>query len=1032
MIGMFVAVVLFFANAEIRTTEPLQAVLIAETGEATRAELPLDRDSAAGVRTAWIWTKSLPPIEVSPDDLTDLSVLRRLLESAPVETVVVEIKGRSKEELSGMALIAAPQAMWGSVPEPLLPRLKLDSKSKIPVPRRDGPLQVRLVGEEAGTAWIITSGATRELTLEPLVAKDLQVQFLNAEGDPVSGAFVTILGSGSGDELNTALAQFVSDDEGFVHIGSLPLSVNLRLMVNAPQHVPRVIEGTVQDFASRVLLSVGRGVKGRFADGEGKPIANVEVDAETWIDGSTALIRRSAKSDDSGAWAIPHLPAGRIAVRSRSERWSVWSREVTEGKADHDFGDIGLGLAIPLELLVSDSRNDPVSGAEVRVTGIGVFRSNSKGTAQLKGLRTDREVEILVRAEGYEQFRKLYPAPVPKRDHVELQRSALIEASLVDEDLQPVLDARVTVQQEHRYRVEEPRSDAELSIFVSPDTETSLTIEASGRASLTMSVPPLGPGELRRLGNLTLESGFAVRGSLYGPDGTPVAGARIWSLRHAPNGPLGAWASDRILAASSDHNGEFKLSGLAPGPVLIRIDAAQLARSYIEQTLTEKVTDAGAIQMRRGGTVLVENVDYDSAIARVDLRGDWHDSDMLTATAAGGAALIRSVPAGKYLVSVLSDMAVVCDEQITVSDEEQTRVRCGDATRVSGVVRVGNAPAPGGTLIWTRSRQPQIESVIVNHMSPLDARQQRVFGLGHGARTAPVTHDGRYELRKAGSGEWQVSWSSGSGHNSPPQQVTIPAGVSEAIVDVFIGDSLIAGVVEDDVGAPAAGARIQVIDSGLTTISAVDGSFALVGVPEGRRELRASRGLMASEPHPVIVERDRPTPPVRLRLKEANGRSVSVHVIDATGAPAVSSFVFIDLGAAVRVLTTNAAGLARMPLVPGQPAQGRIAAHHAGSWGWTTYGPCSEEDRCDVTLRLKPAGLLAVTSEEAAGAVQLVNDLGQDVAWLSARLGASYTLRPGVPLLMNGLPEGTYQFSVGDVARQVHVRAGRTTTLDIP
>lgn len=1031
MIGLFLAALLTFADAEIGSAEPLRAVVITETGEATRAELPLDRDAVAGVRVAWVWTESLPPIEVTPDDLTDANALRRLLERKPVETIAVEITGASKEELSRMVLMAAPQAMWGGVPEPLLPRLSLDSKSRISVPRRPGPLGLRLVGKQAGTAWI-SAGAAGEMTLRPQVAEDLRIELLSAEGDPIPGVFITVLGNGRGGEPNTALAQFVSDEEGAVHIESLPQSANLRLMVNAPRHAPRVIEGIVQDFASRILLSAGRSVKGRFADGEGKPVSNVGVDAEAWIDGSTALIRRSAKSDGSGAWEIEHLPQGRIAVRSSSDRWSVWSREVTEGKSHHDFGDVGLRPAIPLDLVVTDSQNDAVSGAEVRVSGIGVFRSDSKGTARLTGLRPDREVEVVVRAEGFEPLTRRYPAPAPKGDQVRLQRSALIEATLIDENLNPIPDARVTVLQEHRYRVEEQRSRADLSLFVSPGTETSLTIEAPGRASLTLSVPPLGPGELHRLGTLKLEAGFSVRGSLTAPDGAPVTEARIWTLRHAPNGPVGAWAADRTLEARSDEQGEFTLSGLPPGPVLIRIDAEQLARTYIEQTLTEPMTDAGPIQMRRGGTVLVENVDGDSALARVDLRGEWHDSDMLTARVAGGTALIRSVPAGDYLVSVLNEMAVICEDQVTVSDDEQSEVRCDEAPRVSGMVRVGNAPAPGGTLIWTRSGQREIESVIVNDVSPLDARRQQVFGLGHGAVTVPVAHDGRYEVRKAGPGPWQVSWSSGSGHNSPPQQVTIPSGVSDATIDLFIRDSLITGVVEDHLGGPAAGARVQLKESGLTTIAAVDGSFSLVGVPEGRHEVRATRGLLASERHPVTVESDKPTPPVRLILKEANDRSVSVHVIDAAGAPAASSFVFIDSGTAVRVLTTDAAGRARMPLAPGQQAAGRIAAHYAGSWGWTTFGPCPEDDGCDAVLRLKGTGQLAVTSEEAAGAVQLVNDLGQDVAWLSARLGATYVMRPGVTLLMNGLPEGMYRFSVDEVARQVQVRAGRTTALEIP
>ena len=491
-----------------------------------------------------------------------------------------------------------------------------------------------------------------------------------------------------------------------------------------------------------------------------------------------------------------------------------------------------------------------------------------------------------------------------------------------------------------------------------------------------------------------------------------------------------------LISTHSAADGSFQLSGLPTAPGLLRVDAAGLARLYLPlQPPPETLAvDLGDVLLETGASlrVLAGGEAPEDAVAKVDLRGQWLEPDMVSAAIHGGEAEIDHLPPNSTVtLTVMHGRTQLCERAITLpASGEETEVECStDPLELAGNVLLGELPAGSGTLVWS-APGPQVPGIIVHRFSASGSRQSSVAGGSRSQVQVPVEDDGSFYTREVTAGTWKVSFFPASGHPLAPREVVLPETDAYQLELRFPSLSLRGRVVNDQ-GEAVPGARVRETYTGTTTFADLDGSFQLPGLEPGLRQLQARLDEETSEPVEIQLEADREPDPVRLVLTDTADRKVLVHVFDDNDQPIPGAFVFLQEDQRPpRILTADLQGMAQATLHPPYPQRVRAAAVAAGQW---TFGPWIDRSptTADLTLQVPPSGSAVVLSDEAAGNPQIVSPGGWDLTWLLLRLGTRPQLTPGQPLRLQGLPAGRYALAVGNRVREFDVRSGRESQVEL-
>jgi hypothetical protein len=584
-------------------------------------------------------------------------------------------------------------------------------------------------------------------------------------------------------------------------------------------------------------------------------------------------------------------------------------------------------------------------------------------------------------------------------------------------------------------------TDGGFAIDLAPGSAASpagsLVLTSPSTRELRLTVEPGAPGEVRNLGDLLAPAGTALTGRVVrARDGSPVARARVWLPRPGPAGTVLAWAAGDLLQAWTGEDGRFRLGGLAAGPALLRADAPGLARAYLEVAVSEDeaVQETGDVLLGEGSTLRVLAPDSeDGAVARADLRGDWLEPDLLTAPLRDGEARIRQVPAGPVRVSVLAGRRLLCEQEVEVPEGPgEIDVDCRrPALQVSGAVRVGAVPAGPGLLTWMPPA-PALPSRIDTTISPGGLRQQQVFGAGRPPAEVPVAADGTFFTEDLSPGPWQVRWSPDEGSFSGSLEVVIPAVERYQTVLTFPGLAVRGRVVHEKTGEPVEGARVRDLATGTLAFSTADGSFTLAGLPPGRIALQARFEEESSAVVEVDLTPENPPDEVVLSLGARPAAEVEVQVLSADGAPVGGAFVFLEeAGKGVRILTAAADGRASVTVEPPVPERLRAAATTGSAWAFGNWAAW-QTGRNVLPLSFEPGGSLTVTSQRKEGPPRILTPGGWDLSWLLTLLGNRPVVAPGRPVVMTGLPAGSYRVSLEQSEEPARVREAEPATVHFP
>ncbi|MDP9360087.1 MAG: carboxypeptidase-like regulatory domain-containing protein [Acidobacteriota bacterium] len=1014
--------------------DDLRLVVGKEDGSHAAAQLPLTDAQLDHAKSVWAWTAQLPPRKVDLRQIAQqreaiVAELRRL----PARPLEVRLRGWSRpEELASLRVIAAPAEMWASVPEPLLPAFPISKEGRVTINIRD-PARIRVVGEGFGTTWEQVTRTTRSIEIQlRRPAADANPTFRLSDGSPAARLFAMVMTRRKSDPRWMIQAQFTSDDKGSMRIPSLPDSEVIALFIRTDRSAPQVISGTAAELSRVIPLPASARIRGKFVDEKNRPLTGVNVKAEGWVSpDAPASSRADAVSDEAGQWVVQGLPRVDVIVRASAAQRSTFRKRVSLQQGDVDLGTVPLVKSTPVLLTVSDAAKRPLANVTVESDSGFKGRTDREGTVTLTGLAVTEENSVTVTASGFVKQTIHLAPPLPKKQQVVLEGAFSLRGTVVTDSGEPVSDGTAVVTVGPGYRNEIVNSDGTFAFEVQSDEDFGLTFESPTAASVTRKEPKGRAGETRDLGTIRLPSGRSVHGRITDSASAPVNGARIWALRPAPGGAVTAWAAGRIVQASSDAEGLFDVRGLTPGPALLRIDAPDFARAYRDVLVDENAMDLGVIELARGQTVAVKAGRADAAVARLDLRGNSLDADMLTAPVVVGEAHLRHVPAGRYKVTVLSGNAVVCDRNVDVNDTDVS-VECAAPMTVSGRVLLGGAPASGGTLTWVQPSQT--DGLIQTTSSPLGAIQQRVYGLGGGIVSVLVQSDGTFETNQLRPGDWQVGWRSADSVGTPDRLFTIPDAAEAQIVVEFSG-SVIRGRVLDQSNDPVPGARVREIQGPLYSMAAPDGSFAMTAVPPGIHRLQASLAGRASAVADVRVEAGKQAPDVVLQIGDAAQKVLSVRVVGIDGEPKPNAFVFVELtGGIIKTVTADANGVATTSVAEGLPELTRLVAFAGGSWAFGEFRhEADDPGPYQADVRFTSTGALRIRSATVSGTpVLLAPQVPGDLAWMLARIGTFVSVAPQSPLVVNGLPAGTYEVRVGSEQMVGSVTAGSTATIDLP
>lgn len=789
-------------------------------------------------------------------------------------------------------------------------------------------------------------------------------------------------------------------------------------------------------------LDAGTTVAGVVVDSGGRPVAGARVSA--WLPGRAFGLdderARSGDTDESGRFRLAAVPAGRVRLGADHEEYLDSAKRAVDVPDDGSLDDLNLVLESGRTVTgtVAFASGSPAAGVEVRadfdfarVAGPNFMNAlrgaearattDAKGAFALRGLGAGPFVVEAVHEAPLDGGGDTVPGSAGDTVHWTARAEGVLPGAeglalvlrpplgvagrVVDQDGEPVSVFSVAARRETMgeftaVTTAYGRDDFESedgSFFLEGLTAGAWTLEALGDGLIASE--PL-PVVLPAKGDpvvLAVVRAATVSGEVVGPDGEPVAGARVRLDQGQSGWQMEIDPFPDQPRATADAEGRFVLEGLRPGALALVAEASGFAESNpLALTLEPgQVVDDARLSLTMGGTLTGEVFDRDGERGSGWTVVTFHGTDFtqrFTAADPSGRFRLEHMRPGIWMV-IGMDAGIELDvgsegmdaaafmnamrmSQATIAEGQTTHVVIGappeDPVRVHGKVTLGDEPYAGVAISFIPEGGKLYEQM----------------------ENATVDDAGEYALVLDGPGRYVVSIQDtqtvGGQQSSIEFSVDVPQ-TGEHRLDFEMPLGRMSGRVLDADGRPAPRARLTLTLDGAVRSDSLfggqyteitvdgDGTFDVKGLRPGTYRLSAGGASPWSgalqTPYGrvtrggIALGEDQWLQDLELRLPAPG--TIAVRVLDAAGQPVPKATVFVrDEGGRMlepfSVILSDGSGVCEYTGVA--PGEYTVSAR-VGALTCPESEPVTvrSDAVAETTLRLEEGTILWIKLKDGAG-----------------------------------------------------------------
>ncbi|MEE8524299.1 MAG: carboxypeptidase regulatory-like domain-containing protein, partial [Thermoanaerobaculia bacterium] len=645
---------------------------------------------------------------------------------------------------------------------------------------------------------------------------------------PIAGAEVALVRAVSGDPMlarvrRMARTRLAPDDPGarthstdaeggfeIADLGAGRYDLEVRASGYAPARVPglRVEEGVGEIDFGTVVLVPGVSIAGRVTDPDGTAIAEAEVVARTAANplafsGSVEPVNKKM-SDSDGRFVIGELAAGKVLSLSVSKK-GYGAVTVSSIRAPTDEPlTVVLRPAGRLSGRVVDRQGSAVENASVMAmpeSGLGMMhrdgrppraRSGTDGRFVLEDVDPG-PLRVTVRASTFQTKAVAGVEVVPGEEReieVVLDAGTVVDGRVTAADGDPVVRASITFTSQDQGQFGgfggSARTDADGRFHVDDAPSGPVFVSVSNGSRELLKQPlELKPGA--NTVDLVLEDGFAVSGTVFAPDGSPIGSAGL-SI-HKVQQPGVAMMSFGPSQTLSSADGTFTLTDVTAGRYRITASLRGYAQASTEAFEVTADVAGLVLELRRGvtlkGSVLGLELDELASLtlAAYHLEGggmrhgqvDFASQYSIDGLTPGNWHVQAQVASSNRMQAVQIEIP----EGVT---EVEKDIEFGTGFTLTGIVLDGGEPLPGATVVAAGS----------------------MSGMGQ----AVTDSTGRFRIDHLPAGSYQVMVMSFQSLMRHTEALVLDAD-HEIRIELFSGR--ITGRLFDDAdGTPVSGASVSI------------------------------------------------------------------------------------------------------------------------------------------------------------------------------------------------------------------------------
>jgi protocatechuate 3,4-dioxygenase beta subunit len=665
-----------------------------------------------------------------------------------------------------------------------------------------------------------------------------------------------------------------------------------------------LVEAGRETDLGEVVLEKGASIAGRVIDDEGAPIAGALVTVRP----VGSLPKDPVTTAPDGHFEIGGLPAGQLLLTASCDGYGKYENlGVEQGTRDLEIvlsrtGNLVLKVVSKIHdrplvacwakvhLQTDEMRltlRNRLTASRRRLTGdeAGIFRIEDLApgnyTAEVgaegHGPKTIRDIEVPAGRDSKE-------APV------ELEIGAELVGRVVRKsDDAPVAGARVTVNVLLLGMMAAARSD--VSTTTGEDGNFRLGDLAAGPVSICVSHPEhpeiegrysAAPEDQGEPVVVRLPDGGRLTGVVYGEDGRPLPGARIFTQPGTSN----------VLAkaTSTDAEGRYEFESLAPGPVSVvwLIDAARSQVRVAQVVVTEggEVTAdffaAGAGATVTGTVTKAGKPVPGVTVVLIPVEGATDRSSALRTdqTDEKGTFELKGLPPGRYILQATKN-------QIGARHSTSLTIPAGGENVHRDLVLLTGQIA--GRILDAKGQPVSEALVIARPAGRLDGGSLEDLALGIVGQSVSAS-DGTFRVEGLAAGTYVLQVQHGAHGQGRREGVTLADGQHLKGVDVKLPAAAELVLVVRGPEGPVSRALVQLTDREGTPVSILptpltgeNGRIAVPSIAPGTyRVIVAADDLAATVVDGVTVTAQGITEiPVRL----VAGGTIRVQVVDEDGIP---------------------------------------------------------------------------------------------------------------------------------------------------